>query len=234
MLWCYVSIDHLKKQKLPTHFVRNLKMCRFADNLRLYICLDPQIALFPAQFPSRRQKKMLQVCYIFKTSSGPISRIELSVQKIFRESESVGTILRGGEMLSPIPRKMSISFYFPQSWEKLLAFSCFSPHKEFHLWVITWSLQFNGKRKWMWSECSWMQCSGSKKKDEDSASWHLDPTVHWATGCLNVHWVKDKNSPVPDQIISAIQSFLECSSHQPGIRESTVHCALVLCSVHCA
>ena len=67
-----------------------------------------------------------------------------------------------------------------------------------------------------------MQCSGSKKKDEDSASWHLDPTVHWATGCLNVHWVKDKNSPVPDQIISAIQSFLECSSHQPGIRESTV------------
>ena len=132
MLWCYVSIDHLKKQKLPTHFVGNLKMCRFADNLRLYICLDPQIALFPAQFPSRRQKKMLQVCYIFKTSSGPISRIELSVQKIFRESESVGAILRGWEMLSPIPRKMSISFYFPQSWEKLLAFTYFLAHKELH------------------------------------------------------------------------------------------------------
>ena len=41
---------------------------------------------------------------------------------------------------------------------------------------------------------------------------HLDSEpsccLFTAGGCLNVHWIKDKNSSaIPDQIISAIQSF---------------------------
>ena len=100
-----------------------------------------QIALFTARTISRPSTEesvtSLQLISKFVHFQNLIRssfKNRASVQKISRESESVGTILRRWELLSQIPGKMSISFYFPQSLQKLLPCSFFCPTRSFKLW----------------------------------------------------------------------------------------------------